>query len=99
MSNETFKQLIEYCQAEGRICPLPEYWNQLWEMLPEKQRAGAGWLPAAPLILAAWWDSVPLAKAARLREHIVWAHNHNGLVRVAIFLRALPESAWFHIGD
>jgi hypothetical protein len=99
MSKETSERLIEYCQAEGRICPLPDYWNQLWEMLPEKQRAGSGWVPAPPLILAAWWAAEPLAKLARLQEHIEWAHKHDVLDRVSKFLRALPESAWFHIGD
>jgi hypothetical protein len=49
--------------------------------------------------LAAWWCSAPLAKAARLQEHIEWAQKHNALDRVSEFLFALPESAWFHIGD
>jgi hypothetical protein len=99
MSQETVISLIQHCQANDRICPLPDHWNQLWEMLPEKQRDDSGWLPPLPLILAAWWSSAPLAKAARLQEHIEWAHKHNALDQVSKFLRALPESAWFHIGD
>jgi hypothetical protein len=99
MSNETVTRLIEYCQAESRICPLPDHWNQLWEMLPDKQRDGSGWVPALPLVLVAWSGSDPLAKSARLREHIKWARKHNALDRVSKFLRALPESAWFHFGD
>ena len=99
MTKETATQLIEYCQSDGRICPLPDHWNQLWEMLPDKRRSGATWVPAPPLILAAWSSSDPLAKAARLLEHIEWANKHNDMDRVAEFLRALPESAWFHIGD
>ena len=60
MSNETTIILNEYCQADGRISPLPDYWNQIWEKLPEKQRGGAAWLPPLPLILAALWNSDPL---------------------------------------
>ncbi len=99
ISPDKVTSLVQYCQANDRICPLPDYWNQLWEMLPEKQRDGSGWMPALPLILAAWWSAAPLAKAARLQEHIEWAHKHNVLDRVSEFLRALPESGWFHIGD
>jgi hypothetical protein len=99
MSNETVTQLIKYCQANGRICPLPDHWNQLWNMLPGKRRAGATWLPGPPLILAAWWTSDHSAKAARLLEHIEWASRHQNLEWVSEFLRALPESDWLHIGD
>jgi hypothetical protein len=68
-------------------------------MLPEKQRDGSGWIPVLPLILAAWWCSAPLTKAVRFQEHIEWAQKYNVLDRVSEFLRALPESACFHIGD
>ena len=62
---------ITYVQAEGRVCPLPKHWNALYELLPDRrQRMDGGWEPALPLILAAWWDTPPLAKMLRLREHI-----------------------------
>ena len=99
MTKETATQLIEYCQSDGRICPLPDHWNQLWEMLPDKRRSGATWVPAPPLILAGWSSSAPLAKAVRLQEHIQWAYEGNELTRISDFLRSLPESAWLHIGD
>jgi len=68
-------------------------------MLPEKQRKGAGWKPALPLILAAWWDTPALAKMLRLREHIEWAFAHGCLDEVFNFLTGLPENEWHHIGD
>src|ERR1039457_2230279 len=37
-------------------------WNTLWEMLPNRQRAGNGWEPGPPLILAAWGDTPGLLK-------------------------------------
>lgn len=99
MTKEVVTQLIEYCQSNGRICPLPDLWNQLWEMLPDKRRCGATWVPAPPLILAGWSSSAPLAKAVRLQEHIQWAYEGNELTRISDFLRSLPESAWLHSGD
>ena len=67
-------------------------------MLPNKQRAGGGWEPALPLILAAWHDTPALFKMLRLAEHIEWADKHGALVSVATFLRALREEDWHHLG-
>jgi DNA-binding CsgD family transcriptional regulator len=33
-------KLLNYGQAEGRICPQPQPWNELWDMLPDKERVG-----------------------------------------------------------
>jgi hypothetical protein len=98
MSNEAAKLLIEYCQANGRICPLPDRWNQLWEMLPEKQRDASGWIPPLPLILGAWPEPA-LLKMLRLEEHLRWACDHEVLNKVDQFLRSLSEIEWFHVGD
>lgn len=48
-----------------------------------------------PLILALWGSS-PLAKAARLEEHIRFAFEHRALPRIDSFLRNLPEDEWSH---
>ena len=49
------KPLVEYVQSEGRVCPMPIYWNELWQMLPDKrQKENGKWEPSLPLILAAW---------------------------------------------
>ena len=46
--------LKEYAQESDRVCPIPDKWNQLWEMLPNKKRApGGDWTPPLPLILSA----------------------------------------------
>lgn len=62
--------LLEYVQANGRICPVPQRWSQLWEMLPGRRRVGGGWNPPLPLILGAWHYTTGLEKMLRLREHI-----------------------------
>ena len=68
-------------------------------MLPNKKRKGAGWEPALPLILGAWWDTPAISKIMRLREHIEWAETQGCLEEVATFLRKLPEDQWHHTGD
>ena len=78
---------------------MPRQWETLWGMLPNRKRAGGGWKPAPPLILAAWYDTSALLKMLRLKEHIDWAEQNGVLDKVDKFLRSLPESEWAHIGE
>ena len=99
MINNTVENLIKYCQEKNRVCPMPQKWDELWKMLPNKKRIGFAWEPSLPLILAAWHDTPALFKMIRLQEHIKWAETHSFFENVSIFLRTLPENEWFHIGD
>ena len=92
---EKLVALLEYVRSDGRVCPMPDYWNKLWEMLPDKKRLGSGWEPSLPLILAAWWDTPALSKMLRLQEHIRYAAEHGVLDEVDKFLRALSNDQWF----
>ena len=96
---EAAHSLIQFCREKDRVCPQPLRWNELWQMLPNRQRVGNGWEPSLPLILAAWWDASDLAKMLRLAEHIEWADKHGKLEVVSRFLRSLPESDWHHLGE
>src|SRR5690348_12736540 len=58
--------LLEYCRDNQRVCPHGMQWTVLWEMLPGRERRGAGWEPSAPLILAAWWETSDEQKRQRL---------------------------------
>ena len=80
----------------GRVCPLPMKWNELYELLPGKKRKGNGWEPSLPLILAAWQDTPIISKKLRLKEHLEWAANHGCLDIVHNFLLKLREEDWFH---
>lgn len=91
--------LLDYVRADGRVCPVPTRWHELWELLPDRHRAGGGWEPPLPLILAAWWTTPALAKMLRLQEHIRWAADHGALEAVDAFLRSLPDDEWARIGD
>jgi hypothetical protein len=95
----TRADVIEIARQNNRVCPLPQQWTQLYELLPDKRRAGNGWEPSLPLVLAAWHDSSAMAKMLRLQEHIEWAELHGSLADAAGFLAALPEDQWLHIGE
>jgi hypothetical protein len=91
--------LLRYCRQNGRVCPMPLEWKALYEMLPNKNRVGAGWEPPPPLILGAWYDASDEAKMQRLADHIIWAEQHGSFARVESHLHNLREESWYHLGD
>lgn len=95
----SIQDLIDYCRKNNRVCPMPNKWSELYELLPDKKRVGGGWEPALPLILAAWYETPALAKMLRLAEHIKWAANHGVLDEVESFLRGLQEDDWYHLSE
>ena len=93
------EKLLVYCGENARICPLPQQWNRMWELLPNRSRRGSGWNPPLPLILAAWWETSDAQKKDRLEQHVRWAAEHGALPSIAEFLRSLPEREWHHVWD
>ena len=98
-SPESVGSVIAYCKENNRVCPVPQKWNELWEMLPSRKRKGNSWEPSPPLILAAWHDTPAMLKMIRLSDHVKWASEHEALSEVSSFLRGLKEADWFHVGD
>ena len=78
---------------------MPQKWQELWEMLPNKKQVGEGREPSLPLILAAWWDTPAISKMMRLDEHIRYAEAHGALKNIETFLLNLKEEDWAHLGD
>lgn len=95
----TLDEVLSEATKNHRVCPQPLRWNELWELLPNRQRKVDGWEPAAPLILAAWYETAAISKARRLREHLEWAAEHGALEQVWAFLIALREEEWHHSGE
>jgi hypothetical protein len=95
----TLEELLTFCRDNERVCPVPQEWNRLYEMLPDKSRRGAGWDPPLPLILAAWWEASDVQKQERLEQHLRWAAERGALDQIAQFLRSLSESEWHHVGE
>lgn len=86
--------LITYIKDNKFICPMPQQWSKLWQMLPDRKQTGAGWEPALPLILAAWHETDGSQKTARLLEHIIWADHKNVLDQADTYLRRLKPEDW-----
>lgn len=95
--NESAQSLLDYCRENNRACPMPQRWNALWKMLPKL--GGEYGQPPLPLILAAWHDTPAMLKMIRLAEHIEWAAKHGDIDQISAYLKQLPESDWFHIGE
>jgi hypothetical protein len=95
----TLDEVFAEAERNNRVCPLPQKWSELYELLPNRRRKGNGWEPALPLILAAWWDTPSMLKTLRLREHIVWASEQGCLDMVHAFRVDLDEQEWHHIGQ
>jgi hypothetical protein len=93
------EQTLAEAQRNDRVCPQPDRWNELYEMLPHKKRVSGGWEPGLPVILAAWWDTPALSKMLRLREPLEWADRHGCLERVHSYLCGLAEKEWHHKGE
>lgn len=94
MSRKTIEEVIAEATSNRRVCPQPQLWNQLWEMLPERKRVGASWQPAPPLILAAWWEASDAAKRERFIEHLECANARGALDSIAKFLSSLTNEQW-----
>ena len=93
---ETAHSLIAFCRGNKRVCPMPQSWNALFEMLPNRKRTALGWEPPLPLILEAWDGTPGALKTLRLAEHIEWAAEQGALEIIAAYLHALPEDEWLH---
>lgn len=98
-TNDKLADLLAYVQADGRICPEPGKWHELWEMLPHKRRVGHGWNPPLPLILAAWDHTTGLEKMLRLKDHIEYAAENGVLDEIDRFLRGLSHDDWHTVGS
>jgi len=93
------ERLVAYCRQRARVCPMPQRWRVLWELLPNRTRIGPVWEPPEPLILGAWHEATGLEKMLRLETHIQWAAKFGVLETVAAYLHNLREEEWFHLGD
>jgi hypothetical protein len=94
LNSTQLQDLLQYVKAEGRICPEPGNWHELWELLPDRRRVGSGWNPPLPLILAAWDHATGLEKMLRLKQHIEYAAEKGILGQVDQFLRSLQPEEW-----
>jgi hypothetical protein len=94
--SKSVRNLVSHCAENERVCPQPQKWGELYEMLPNKRRAGGSWEPPLPFIQATWHDTPYQAKRHRLMAHILWAERQGQLDRIERYLRSLREEDWHH---
>lgn len=99
MTQVVLESLLHYVTEDDRVCPKPQIWNELWELLPNRNSQGAGWNPPLPLILGAWHETTDEEKIARLALHIRHAYENGEVSVLDKFIRSLNEDAWVHRGD
>src|SRR5260370_19524262 len=88
-TTDMLEALLAFVGESGRVCPMPDRWSQLWEMLHDRRCVGAGWEPAHPLILAAWLDASVIVRMGWIEDHIRYAESHGVLREVDRYLRGL----------
>jgi hypothetical protein len=95
----TLEQALVEARRFNRVCPRPEYWQRLYDMLPNKVTTGRHPHPAPPIHDTAWRATPALPKRLCLRDHLEWAENQGVLDEVMVFLKGLREEDWHHMGD
>jgi hypothetical protein len=99
-STETLESLSAYCSSSKRLVPMPERWNELYQMINNtRQKPSGGWEPPLPLILGTWHHSMPIEKQLRFKEHLSWADYQGQIEEVGKFLRSLAEHEWCHLRE
>lgn len=94
-------QLDDFLKAylvNGRVCPRPNYWQQVWKALPNRTDEGGSWSPSLPLILSAWGLTKEWEKKLRFREHLAWAVDHGAVDDITAILDSMDEGDWLHEG-
>lgn len=90
----TLEDVVEIAHRNGRVCPQPKIWNEIYQMLPNVRRVGTDWEPPLPLILAAWGSASDAAKKKRFDEHLRYASEQGALAKVAVYLGSLEPRDW-----
>lgn len=83
----------------NRVCPRPDAWQRLYDLIPGKIESGPLRQPNPPLVGDAWNVTSAMPKRMCLRDQVEWAEHHGALEAVMQFLKALPEDQWYHVDD
>jgi hypothetical protein len=90
-------ELIEYCQSNNRICPLPQHWNRIWETYSRySNRSEFTEYPPfkIPLILGAWHAS-EIDKRKRLLTQIYWCYKNYFIGSMYDMIMKLNDDDWY----
>ncbi len=82
-----------------RVCPQPQQWHAMFELLVSTPDQTGLSKPKPPLILAAWHETSDGMKRQRLKEQMHWSCKYDVIENVYTFLTNLEEKEWFHEGE
>ena len=82
-----FWALLDYCGTEGRICPSPEAWHQMWKLLDARSTDRKPSHPPDP-------DEPRNSLKWALVDHLLWADQLSMFDEVDQYLRALVADQW-----
>ena len=82
-----FWSLLDYCGMEGRVCPAPEAWNRMWQLLDAVATNRKPPRPPAP-------DEPGNSLKWALVDHLLWADQLGVFGKVDQFLRSLAPGQW-----
>lgn len=89
-------ELLEYCQNENRICPMPIKWNRVVSgyMRYASQHKSTKYAPFLfPLVLSAWMSS-DLDKRLRLLTQIYWCYKNYFIGSMYSAIMKLENDDW-----
>ena len=95
----TLEDVLLEARRNNRVCPQPAKWQQLYQMLTVNSQQDAGSALPPPPNGTAWLETPPLAKRMHFRDQVEWAATHQCIEDVLSFLKRLPESHWYHMGE
>ena len=82
-----FWALLDYCGAEGRICPAPQPWQRVWQLL---DAVATDRQPAPPPAADEPTNSLKWA----LVDHLLLADQLGVFAKVDRYLRSLTPRQW-----
>jgi hypothetical protein len=90
------QELIDYCRADCRICPMPPQWAKLDQMMIDAINKVR---PPRALILGSWFDATDIQKIEQVANQIEWADKHGIFALVHDFLISLNAQQWYLEGQ
>lgn len=91
-------EVLQEARRGNRVCPQPESWHALFEILQRHAAVKQLKLPASPLTGKSWKATPSLAKRMCLREQVEWAAAHGCLTPLYDGLKSIPDTDWHYMG-
>jgi len=89
------KQLLDYCQSDGRIAPKPEIWNKMFHRFELHEEYIENRYPPRPLVLSAWIYNDDETKKVNFLTHVYWAYKNGLFDYVREYILSIEGENWY----